>query len=322
MSKSEKDSAEVVEFMTLFNRLKYWCDDAPKELADLAATDTSVKDLCNRLYAVAQNLRRVETSEPASFIAPVTPDFVDAWRDYEQRYEHTLFEIECRDADTRFIDIPPGYFDSDLRWQAANVIGAEYEVNIRAMVLAAEILADKANLVLSRLPNGNSDEDPPTIQKGLEDWKRLTETVGLDLRGVLRRRQLVPFVMIPRHVGKKYGSAERLSMFRNLEQAHCAFVFGATHAALGLMRSIMESVLRDHYRAEGKDLNERIRNARSRLPPGANEAALHRLRKLANAILHLDREKDEGLPITDDVQLEKETVSLLFVLRDLIEGAK
>ena len=111
-------------------------------------------------------------------------------------------------------------------------------------------------------------------------------------------------------------------MLRNLEQAHYAFVFGATHAALGLMRSIMESVLRDHYRAEGKDLNERIRNACSRLPPGANEAALHRLRKLANAILHLDREKGEGLPITDDVHLEKESVSLLFVLRDLIEGAK
>ncbi len=322
MSKSGKDSAEVVEFMTLFKRLKYWCDDAPEELANFAATDASVKDLCNRLYAVAQDLRRVEAFEPASFTAPVAPDFVDAWRDYEQRYELTLFEIESWDADTRFIDIPPGYFDSDLRWQVANAIGAEYAMNITAMVLAAEILADTANSVLSRLPNGNSDEDPPTIQKGLEAWKILTETVGLDLCGVLRRRQLVPFVMIPRHVAKKYGSAERLSMLRNLEQAHCAFVFGATHAALGLMRSIMESVLRDHYRAEGKDLNERIRNARSRLPPGANEAALHRLRKLANAILHLDREKDEGLPITDDVQLEKDTVSLLFVLRDLIEGAK
>lgn len=322
MSKSGKDSGEVIEFMTLFKRLKYWCDDAPEELADLAKTDASVKDLCNRLYAVAQDLHRVETSEPASFTAPVSPDLVDSWRDYEQRYELTLFEIESWDAGTRFIEFPPGFFDSDLRWLAADAIGAEYAMNIGAMVLAAEILADQANSVLSRLPNGNSDEDPPTIQKGLEAWKRLTETVGLDLRGVLRRRQLVPFVMIPRHVAKKYGSAERLSMLRNLEQAHYAFVFGATHAALGLMRSIMESVLRDHYRAEGKDLNERIRNARSRLPPGANEAALHRLRKLANAILHLDREKGEGLPITVDVHLEKETVSLLFVLRDLIEGAK
>ena len=91
---------------------------------------------------------------------------------------------------------------------------------------------------------------------------------------------------------------------------------------LALMRSIMETVLRDHYRAEGKDLSERIRSARGRLPPGASEAALHRLRKLANAVLHLDREKDEGLPSMNEVRLEKEIVSLLFVLRALIEGAK
>ncbi len=251
MSKSGKDSAEVVEFMTLFNRLKYWCDDAPEELADLAATDTSVKDLCNRLYAVAQDLHRVEAFEPATFTAPVAPDFVDAWRDYEQRYELTLFEIESRDADTRFIVIPPGFFDSDFRWQAAHVVGLKYALNIGAIFLAVNILADEADSVLSRLPKGDSDEDPPTVQEGSEAWGLLTEAVGLDVCGVLRRRQLVPFVMIPRHVGNKYGSAERLSMFRNLEQAHCAFVFGATHAALGLMRSIMESVLRDHYRAEG-----------------------------------------------------------------------
>jgi hypothetical protein len=111
-------------------------------------------------------------------------------------------------------------------------------------------------------------------------------------------------------------------MLKNLQQAHDAFVFGATYAALALMRSIMEAVLRDHYRAEGKDLSDRIYNARSRLPPSANAAALHRLRKLANAILHLDREKDEDLSSLDEVKLEKEIISLLFVLRALIEGVK
>ena len=51
-------------------------------------------------------------------------------------------------------------------------------------------------------------------------------------------------------------------MLKNLQEAHDAFVFGATYAALALMRSIMEAVLRDHYRADGKDLSERIRNPR------------------------------------------------------------
>jgi hypothetical protein len=111
-------------------------------------------------------------------------------------------------------------------------------------------------------------------------------------------------------------------MLNNLQQAHDAFVYGATYAALALMRSITEAVLRDHYLADGSDLKERIRNAQSRLPPGASAAALHRLRKLTNAILHLDPAKNEGLSRMDDVRLEKEIVSLLFVLRALIEGVK
>jgi hypothetical protein len=132
---------------------------------------------------------------------------------------------------------------------------------------------------------------------------------------------LVPFVLIPRHVAAKYGNAKALSMLKNLQQAHDAFVFGTPFAAVALMRSIMEALLRDHYWAEGEDLSERINQASKRLPRGANAAALHRLRRLANAILHLEPEKDEGLPKIEPIQLEKEIVSLLLVLRGLIEGA-
>jgi hypothetical protein len=98
-----------------------------------------------------------------------------------------------------------------------------------------------------------------------------------------------------------------------------SFVYGAAYAALALMRSIMEFALRDHYGAQGADLNECIRNARPRLPRAVSEAALHRLRRRANAILHLEQENDQGLSSMDEVLLE-EVVSLLFVPRALIEG--
>lgn len=39
-------------------------------------------------------------------------------------------------------------------------------------------------------------------------------------------------------------------------------------------------------------------------------------------ILHLDPSKENELPKMDEVRLEKEIVSLLFVLRALIEGVK
>ena len=66
-------------------------------------------------------------------------------------------------------------------------------------------------------------------------------------------------------------------MLENLRQAHDAFVSGAPFAALALMRSILEGLLRDHYGAEGKDLSDRINQASKRLPSGASAAALHRL---------------------------------------------
>ena len=73
MSRSAKDSAEVVEFMTLFARLKHWSDDAPEELADLAATDTSAKDLCIQLSFAARFIKMNERRAQALFAAPVDP---------------------------------------------------------------------------------------------------------------------------------------------------------------------------------------------------------------------------------------------------------
>ena len=87
MSRGAKDSAEVVEFMTLFARLKHWSDDAPEELADLAATDTSAKELCIQLSFAARFLKMNERRAQALFAAPVDPAFLAAWRDYEERYE-------------------------------------------------------------------------------------------------------------------------------------------------------------------------------------------------------------------------------------------
>jgi hypothetical protein len=173
------------------------------------------------------------------------------------------------------------------------------------------------------------DDDPMPIEDAIKlamaDWKSLKNETGLDLRGVFRRRALVPFVLFPRHVAAHHGRNDLLSIYQNLRQAHEAFVFGAPFAALALMRSIMEVVLRDHYDSSADDhdlaLYERINNSRKLLPHGANAAALHRLRKVANAVLHLGPEKNEALPRLESIQLEKEILSLFRVLRALIEGA-
>ena len=98
---------------------------------------------------------------------------------------------------------------------------------------------------------------------------------------------------------------------------------GTPSAALALMRSILEVVLRDHYGARGDNLSlpERINNSRKLLPSSANAEALHSLRRIANAVLHLDNERKEALSKREPVELERQILWLLRVLRDLIEGA-
>ena len=323
MTKPGKDSPEVIKFMTLFARLKHWSDDAPDELEELADNDDSIKALTGEVYLTAWVLKEYEFRGRSLFAAPVDPKFLDAWRDFEDRYADVVgrvqwsgITIDLGDEFETPVEKPPQGDEksaADIAWDDADHWA---EDDAAAIEYAIEFSRNK--LYTSAIDNA----EYLAILNGLEALDGLVRFAGLDYQGILRRRALIPFVLVPRRVAATSGSAEKLSLLKNLQHAHDAFVFGATYAALALMRSIMEAVLRDHYRADGKDLDERIWHARARLPSGANAAALHRLRKLANAILHLDREKGEGLPSMNKMRLEKEIVSLLFVLRALIEGAK
>jgi hypothetical protein len=163
----------------------------------------------------------------------------------------------------------------------------------------------------------------PVLQTVFFKWEKASYEAGLDLRGILRRRALVPFVHFPRHVSRRLQGGDEPSVYNNLRQAHDAFIFGAPFAALALMRSVMERVLRTSYGASGADLDALIRSVAQRLPPAASAAALHRLRRSANAVLH-DRETSNDAPAwsrSSVREAELDMLSLLGVLRNLIEGA-
>jgi len=315
MSAHSKDSAEVIKFMTLFEKLKDWSDNEPESLPKLADADEGVKNLCISLCGAAQTLTMNERRRRELFAAPVDQKFLDAWRDYEDRFAKPVATIWLADLNPDLGNAEREQISqAELNWDNANHDGAQQAGAIESAIEFAHEQADQDW-------RDFSEDFRERIYDARAAWERLKEDAGFDLQGVFRRRELVPFVLIPRHVAAKYGNAKALSMLKNLQQAHDAFVFGTPFAAVALMRSIMEALLRDHYWAEGEDLSERINQASKRLPGGANAAALHRLRRLANAILHLEPEKDEGLPKIEPIQLEKEIVSLLLVLRALIEGA-
>ena len=156
-------------------------------------------------------------------------------------------------------------------------------------------------------------------------WETLKHQSGLDLRGILRRRALIPFILFPQHVSARLSSTDLPSIYQNLRQAHEAFVFGIPFAALALMRSVMEMVVRDHYGGSGDTLEALIKSVTSQFQGSVNATRLKKLKQLANATLHANKENREQwqsaekLYSKDRRDFELEIVSLLLVLRALIE---
>jgi len=84
MSAHSKDSAEVIKFMTLFEKLKDWSDNEPESLPKIADADEGVKNLSISLCGAAQTLTMNERRQRELFAAQVNPKFRVAWRHYEE----------------------------------------------------------------------------------------------------------------------------------------------------------------------------------------------------------------------------------------------
>ena len=308
-------SPAAATFMTLFARVKNAINDEPQRLAGLAETDAAIEKLCSKLWVAASELQQSERRRPVLFATPVDPAFIAVWRDYEARYERVISSIWLLGVFVGIADLPeaPGGSLAERRWSA---IDDDAKFEALAIEDAIGFAHDEATNEQCDYPEGFAE----SIESGMQAWNALKEQVGFDLQGVFRRRELIPFILVPRHVAARQDGEATSSIYTNLKEAHDTFVFGAPRAALILMRSILEAVLRDCYGAQGAKLYHRIENARG-LPAGASAPALHRLRVFANAAVHLkEREAERPLP-GESRALELEIASLLLVLRNLIEGA-
>lgn len=246
-----KDSTKVIKFMRLFQELRNLIDDEPEGLEASAPDDERIKQLCLDLNWVATILSMNERWRRQIFAAPVDPKFIEAWRDYEERYAAPLAGVFLSHLGLDLGPSATGEKASDVLWEHADDDAKE---KANAIEGALDFAEEQATQDHRDFPRGF----PESIEEGTLAWKRLGEETGFDLRGIFRQRGLVPFVLIPRHVSRHHGELEKLSLLTHLQQAHDAFVFGVPFAALALMRSILETTLKGHYHADGKNLEKKI----------------------------------------------------------------
>jgi hypothetical protein len=301
--KGHREPQEVTEFIAKFQRLRDWIDDDPTDLETLAMNDAGLRRLCFDLNMEASSIFSWEKRHPSLFAAPVVPKFIELWRDYGTRYRAPVAGVFLAELGMDLSDSSRSDGD-DFLWEVADERGKEQaEAIFRVIDFAKE-------RIFSEL-NDFPEDFRETIEEGASAWERLIEELDLDVHGIVRRRELTPFVNIPRHVADRHGFEEHLSLFTLLQQAHDAFIFGAPLAAIALMRSILETTLKLHYVTLGSDLEQKIDNCRN-LPRSVSTDKLHRIRRLANDILHFNRKQFSKAE-------EWEIASLLITLRDLVE---
>lgn len=343
-----KDDPRSIEFRRLYHKLRDWTDDDPSTLKIISSDDEGLKKLCIDLHFAQFSIQTDERRHRKLFREPVDAKFIADWRDCEDRWDAILSDVAwdeiCSGVDLPTVTNARAKDPFTLLWQAADEDAIEAVAGFDA---AMEQAADSVSF--GDFPDGT----PESIERAIFELRQLRRKAGLDLRGVLRRRRLVPVVLIPTHVaarhGKKHGPQpdNKISLLLQLQQAQEAFVFGVPLAAISLMRALTELVLVYHYDFSAGDLADKI----NRLRDEKTKNQLHRLRKLANDILHYGessvnaRESEfeqkrrrahlsvlatYAASLTDGnfsrieadlIQTEKDLISYLLTLRYLIEAA-
>lgn len=290
----QSDSQEVVEFLALFSEVRRRVDDDPARVSALAGSDTKFKTLCDDLGLAATCISLSQGRSNILHTAPVNPAFVDAWRDFQNRFDAAVSDVCWGEILKLLPDNGERLSPPEAALHYAQQKAGEVEIAVESAIHLTD------------------DDD------AADAWDYLRRA-GLDVRGIVRRRELLlgqnAFTLIPRHVARHHGR-EYVSLLVKLEQAQQAYVFGAFHGALAVMRAILELVLRRHYSAFGENLEALINNCNG-LPPNMPVSRLHRLRGLANIAMHETKLARRSFPQS----LESELPGMFLLLRDLIERA-
>jgi len=317
------DSPEVQGFMVAFQRLRNLVDSTPEVIAKEALDNRRLRDLCLDVRFCAITLKEKERSRRELFVSSTNPAFIAAWRDYELNYSGPVGEAASilftgegfwDDTETAAPSVPSPAMPEqsfETRWKETADAALRNANQVNGAI-------EEARIAIDAFP-GDSRDYENSIQDGIAAWNCLADEVGFDLAGVFRRRDLTPFIMIPRHVSRPHGTAEPLSLLTLLQQAQEAVIYGVPFAAIALMRAILEVLLKENYCGTGTELSELINTARA-LPQTVPPARLHSLRKLANNILHFNKPYFTS-ERTSDLAIEREIISHLSSLQTLIEQA-
>lgn len=305
-----KHDQDLIEFMYLFSKIKTEINNEPGLLRKAVEVDDLLEEHCVKLYWLTFSINIDEKKGRKLFLNPVNNKFIIEWRDYEDNWKDIIDELGCndllQDLPLPLLDaIPNELLDPKRKyWQRSDDLASS---SLRGFNNIMDQAEQSVDVDFTQYPE-NYEEYCQDILTSIKEFKELPAKIGIDLRGILRRRKLVPITLIPSHVANRHGNTygpppdNSISLTLQLQQAHEAFVYGLPLVAITHLRAIIELALKYHYALTDEDLGSAINSYQrgeiskiNKYSPVRHEMersinrlvqSLHDIRILSNDILH------------------------------------
>jgi len=302
-----KAGNEGSRFLLAFQTLKHAVCDDPHLLSSRWRDDPKLQKLCDELSSMIHVFVRTEDAARLAFTPHVPAAAIAARSDYEVRWQGIVSDVvnrEWEDLLAEFLEAPDTLNEQP---EQRDLLADEIQMHKRS----AKSLAASLEAVLDYAEEKRADDEDGNfewMEEGFEAWQTLVSQCGLNVAGALWRRRMVPHILIPSHVSKRYGSGNA-SLYRRMLQAADAFVFGVPLASLAMQRAVLEQVLKDHWDAE----RSHIRDAN--LPNLSWDSRADRLKRRANEAMHESTDHLKG------DELNRLIIESFGLLKLLIENA-
>jgi hypothetical protein len=318
--------AQIALFLIHFNNLKKEVSNAPKKLFWLAKEREDIQYLCYELqssYKTIEKFLRTKGSKHTLIDVHFEKEFKEYERNYKKHISNAAEPAEARNWKVIHDDLLQG----EEIWLKSGKTKEEYWEYMEKTI--GKLKSPEMNFD----PFDPSEDDPSSLIEGILDdanlldlimrddeewnerykkawgaWRFFTDRFCLNFSEINKKWLNAPEMFIQTHVSQ----SEETPIVRLYNEAVRAYTLGCNNASVTMCRSLMEHILKNHYRVKGNNLEERINNAPQlfkQLFP--LKLKLHNIRKKGNEVLHY---YESGTNIKDG-----EVIECLFTIKILVQ---
>jgi hypothetical protein len=298
-------------FLIAFNKLKGFVENDPSRLEVEMQDGSPIVALCVEIYQLVRQFEKVERGSSTPFTEHVSNASIKARREYDELWRYYIWYAAYGGDGAWLVDEKVQIGLNKKQNERVDELGilidhAKFSARINADYIEGTIeLVEQTQVQFPEF-----EEEDKIIEIGLAALGSLCS--DLDVPDIFWKRDMLPHVLIPVQVSKRYGQAKQ-SLYRKLNDAGKAFIYGAPLAALTMQRAVLEQVLTKHWGATKTTRGYQIRDAN--LPELTWDARADRLKRHGDRVLHGDLDE-----ISAD-QLDRLIIDGFLLLRTLIESA-